>query len=72
MGEASRETATVLRSALLRFAEDKGIKLKSRENYSVAKTKLSKEEKEAKLKKYGVKEGEIFFDEKLIGKRYRR
>lgn len=59
-------------SSIEKAFADKGIKLKSRENYSVAKTKLSKEEKEAKLKKYGVKEGEIFFDEKLIGKRYRR
>lgn len=52
------------------FAE-KGIKLKSRENYSVVKTKLSQDEKEALLKEYGVKEGEIFFDKNLVGKKFR-
>lgn len=51
--------------------EDKGIKLKAdRTKYSVVRRKLSPEEKERKLKEYGVKEGEIFIDKNLVGRRY--
>jgi hypothetical protein len=51
------------------FAQ-KDIKLKSRENYTVVRTKISRGEKEALLNQYGVKEGEIFVDEALKGKKF--
>lgn len=50
--------------------EAKNIKLKSREDYSVVETKISQQKKEDLLNKYGVKEGEIFIDESLVGKEY--
>lgn len=45
--------------------EKAGIKLGDRRNYSVVKTELSKEQEDYYLKKYNVKEGEIFFDKDL-------
>lgn len=43
----------------------KGIKTSSRKNYSIVKTKISNTEKQRLLKKFDVKEGEIFIDPKL-------
>jgi hypothetical protein len=48
--------------------EDKGIKTSAKENYSIVRKKVSKKEKEDILKKYNVKEGEIFIDQNLANK----
>lgn len=46
--------------------EDKGVKTTSKSKYSVVRKKISKEEKNDLLKKYNVKEGEIFIDPNLV------
>lgn len=43
-----------------------GIQLKDREDYTVVEKHINKKEKERLLKKYNVKEGEIFIDEELM------
>lgn len=48
--------------------EDKGIKTTSKSKYSVVRKQISKEEKNDLLKKYNVKEGEIFIDPDLVNK----
>jgi hypothetical protein len=48
--------------------EDKGISISAKENYTVVRTTISKREKEKLLKKYSVKEGEIFIDPDLANK----
>ncbi len=50
--------------------EDKGIKMKNKDDYTVVKTKVTAKQKKELLKKYNVKEGEIFIDPDLVGKRY--
>lgn len=51
--------------------EDKGIKTTNNKNdYSVVRTKITKDEKDDLLKKFGVKEGEIFYDPSLANKRH--
>ncbi|MHC1722352.1 MAG: hypothetical protein AB9836_04000 [Aminipila sp.] len=53
-------------SSIKQALEDKGIKTTSKSKYSVVRKQISKEEKENLLKKYNVKEGEIFIDPELI------
>ena len=48
---------------------DKGIELGERKRYEKVQTKISVDEKRQLLDKYGVKEGEIFIDETLVGKK---
>ncbi|WP_312649930.1 hypothetical protein [Aminipila sp.] len=53
-------------SSIKQALEDKGIKTTSKSKYSVVRKQISKEEKEDLLKKYNVKEGEIFIDPDLV------
>ncbi|QHI73850.1 hypothetical protein [Aminipila terrae] len=58
----SNEEWTSIKKAL----EDKGIKTTSKSKYSVVRKQISQEEKDDLLKKYNVKEGEIFIDPDLV------
>lgn len=48
--------------------KEKSISLKDESNYVRKVTKLTKKEKDAYLKEYGVKEGEIFIDKNLVNR----
>lgn len=55
--------------AITQALAEKGIKTSSKSNYKVYSKSISQDEKEAILKKHQVKEGEIFIDPKLVGKK---
>lgn len=55
--------------AITQALAEKGIKTSSKSNYKVYSKTISQDEKAAILKKHQVKEGEIFIDPKLVGKK---